>query len=174
MFFHHQPKQKARRTGSLAWVNESKAVIMLLPHRPKGDRQRQRGTVRSERRGLHFRGRGVHMEDVLVLQGRDVNSGFKARRYQLLENFSPPAVLSAIERPERDKKARRGEEGGSSGAATGRDLMPCQFETGALDIRNITRSEASSMQVIRQALSQFDDRKKIELLLKALNEIDHC
>jgi len=147
---------------------------MLLPHRFTGDKQHQRRTARTERRGLHFGGRGVHKEDVLVMHGSDVNSGFKARKYQLLEHAAPPA-LSAEQRPERNKKkkaCRSEEESGSTGAAAEPDPAFHQFETtGASGISHVTRSEANSMQVIRQALSRFDDQKKIELLRKARNEL---
>ena len=145
---------------------------MLLPHSLTGDKQPQRRTTRTERRGLQFGGPVVHMDNVMVLHGSDVNNGFKARKYQLLEHAAPPA-LSAEQQSERNKKkaTRRSEEGGSSGAAAEPDPTLHQLETGASDIRHVTRSEASSMQVIRQALSRFDDRQKIELLHKARNEL---
>jgi len=176
VFFHNPSKRRLRTGSSGAWVTGSKAVIMLLPHRLTGDKQHQRRTARTERRGLQFGGRGVHKDDVLVLHGSDVDSGFKARKYQLLEQRAAAPALSAEQQPERHKKkadcSSEEEQGGSSGAAAEPDPTLHQFETtGASDIRHVTRSEANSMQVIRQALSRFDDRKKIELLHKARNEL---
>lgn len=149
---------------------------MLLPHRFTGDKQHQRRTARTERRGLQFGGRGAHKDGVLVLHGSDVDSGFKARKYQLLEQRAAAPALSAEQQPERNKKkaacSSEEEQGGSSGAAAEPDPTLHHFETtGTSDIRHVTRSEANSMQVIRQALSRFDDRKKIELLHKARNEL---
>ena len=170
--FFHNPSKRRLRTGS-SWVNGSKAVIMLLPHRFTGDEQSQRRTDRTERHGLHFGGRGVHMGNVFVIHGSDVNSGFKARKYQLLEHAVTPASSSA-ERPECNKKrsARRGDEVSSFGAAAEQyPTLDDHFETGTSVIRHITRSEANSMQVIRQALSRFDDRKKLELLQKLRSEL---
>ena len=165
VFFHNPSKRRLRTGSSGAWVTGSKAVIMLLPHRFTGDKQHQRRTARTERRGLQFGGRGVHKDDVLVLHGSDVNSGFKARKYQLLEQHAAAPALSAEQQPERNKKK-------VACATAEPDPTLHQFETtGASDIRHVTRSEANSMQVIRQALSRFDDRKKIELLHKARNEL---
>jgi len=172
--FLHNPLKRKARAGS-SWVTGSKAVIMLLPQVFITDQ----GQRRNERRGLRFGGRGTQVDvDVLAIHGSDVDSGFKARKYQLLEHAAPTAVMSTEQSAataEQKKKPRCGEEGGSFGAVAVPDSTLRHFntgtKTGAHNIQYITHAEANTMQSIRAVLSQFDDRKKIELLRKAQHDL---
>jgi hypothetical protein len=63
------------------------SLIMVCPHTFETPENQQR----VKRHGLHFGGRSTQVgNDVLVVHGGDIDGGYKARKYQLIEPQEEP------------------------------------------------------------------------------------
>jgi len=131
---------------------------------------------RVQRRGLHFGGRSAPVgADVLVVHGSDVEGGYKARKYQLIE----PSSQSIMEPTSSALFGLASSESASFNLeADGRELAECSGadqRVSALcsksEIGDITHEEAVSLQTIREALSGFETDRKLGILHHAHSQL---